>query len=126
MKSLLQTIKIPLIVLVILALVVVYYSLDPAKYSIFPKCPFYWFTGYKCPGCGSQRLIHHLLILDFKGAFEANPLLLISIPYIMGGFLFEYTQLGLSFPRVRKFFYGKIAIIIVFIIVITFWIGRNL
>ena len=109
-----------------MGLVLVYYSLDPAKYSIFPKCPFYWLTGYKCPGCGSQRAIHHLLHFDFPGAFEANPLLVIAIPYIIGGFLFDYTNLSNKFPRARKVLYGRNAIIIVFIIVIAYWIIRNI
>jgi len=126
LKSLLQTIRVPVVALILLALALLYYSLDPAKYSFFPKCPFYWLTGYKCPGCGSQRVVHHLLNLDLKGAFDANPLLFIAIPYIIGGFLFDYTRLGNRIPRVRKFLYGRTAIIIVFIIVISFWIVRNL
>jgi len=118
--------KWPLIALILLVITVIYYTLDPADYSFFPKCPFYWLTGYKCPGCGSQRAIHHLLHLDFPGAFKENPLLVISIPYIIGGFLFDYTKLNDTFPRTRKILYGKIAIKIVFIIVISFWIIRNI
>lgn len=126
MKTFLQHSKIPVIALILLGLLIVYYSLDPAKYSIFPKCPFYWLTGYKCPGCGSQRAVHHLLILDFKAAFRDNPLLVVSIPYIWGGFLFDYTSLANKIPGVRKVLYGKTAIIIVFVIVLTYWIVRNL
>jgi hypothetical protein len=118
--------KWPFIALALLVFIVIYYALDPVDYSFFPKCPFYWITGYKCPGCGSQQVIHHLLHMDFRGAFKANPLLVISIPYILGGFIFDYTNLRSRFPRVRNVLYGKNAIIIVFIIVVSFWIIRNI
>jgi hypothetical protein len=126
LKTFLQHSRIPLIALSLLALLLVYYSLDPTKYSIFPKCPFYWLTGYKCPGCGSQRAVHHLLNLDFRLAFKDNPLLVIAIPYILGGFLFDYTKLSDKIPGVRKVLYGRTAIILVFVIVLAYWVIRNL
>ncbi|NVO18578.1 MAG: DUF2752 domain-containing protein [Bacteroidetes bacterium] len=126
MKSLHLTFRSSLLILVLLVLILVYYSLDPANYSLFPKCPFYWITGYKCPGCGSQRAIHHLLNLEFTEAFKSNPLMVIAIPYIIGGFLFDYTRLADLYPRIRKILYGKTAIIIDAIIVFAWWILRNL
>lgn len=121
-----RAIKWPLIAIVLLVAIAVYYALDPAGYDFFPKCPFYWLTGYKCPGCGSQRAIHHLLHLDVKGAFKENALLVTAIPYILGGFLFDYTNLGQKYPRVKETLYGLKAIIIVVIIMILFWVLRNL
>ncbi len=118
--------KWPIIALVLLVLIILYYKLDPTGYSFFPKCPFYWLTGYKCPGCGSQRAVHDLLHLDFPGAFQQNPLLVISIPYIAGALLFDYTSLNQRFPRARKILYGKTAILIVFVVVIAYWILRNI
>ncbi len=39
-----------------------YFAYDPAAQgSLFPKCMFRVFTGYQCPGCGSQRALHALL-----------------------------------------------------------------
>ncbi len=121
-----RTSKLPAVALLALILAVVYFLLDPAQYNFFPKCPFYAVTGYKCPGCGSQRAVHALLNLDFPGAFMANPLLVIAIPYIILGFLFDYTRLGERIPRVRKILYGKNAILIVLVIVIAYWILRNI
>ena len=60
----------------------IYYALDPASSDLFPRCTFLSWTGYKCPGCGSQRAIHALLNGDVVGAFRYNALLLISIPWI--------------------------------------------
>lgn len=73
------------IVLVIAALMVlgfIYYALDPSASSVFPRCAFLSLTGYKCPGCGSQRAIHALLHGDVAGAFRFNTLLFIAIPWI--------------------------------------------
>ena len=53
-----------LIGLVVAALVVfgfIYFALDPSRSDLFPRCVFLSLTGYKCPGCGSQRAIHALL-----------------------------------------------------------------
>lgn len=107
------------------ALVAVFYFLDPDGSQLFPKCPFYWLTGYKCPGCGSQRAIHHLLHFDFAGAFHANALLVVSLPYILLAFLFDLAGLKYRWPRARKILFGKWAIMILVIIVMVWWIGRN-
>jgi hypothetical protein len=118
--------KWPLIAILILVALGIYYALDPANFNFFPKCPFYWLTGYKCPGCGSQRALHHLLHFDFPGAFRENPLLVMAIPYILGAFLFDYTSLSARYPKTRKVLYGFWAILIAFIIVITYWVVRNI
>ena len=75
-----------IIILAIAALLVfgiIYYALDPSQSGMFPRCTFLTLTGYKCPGCGSQRAIHALLHGDVVGAFKYNALLLISIPWIV-------------------------------------------
>lgn len=118
--------KWPLIALALLVLVVIYYWVDPVDYDFFPKCPFYVITGYKCPGCGSQRAIHQLLNLNITEAFRANPLLVVAIPYILLGFAFDYTSLKDRFPVVKKHLFGPVAIVLVFIIVIAYWILRNI
>lgn len=64
------------------ALIALYLLVDPASAWWMPKCPVKWFTGYDCPGCGSQRAFHALLHGDVGAAFRHNALLLIIIPYI--------------------------------------------
>jgi hypothetical protein len=104
-------------------LIWIYKVHNPANGN-FPKCPFRTITGYKCPGCGSQRAVHEIFNFRFSNAFELNPLLLISIPYILLGYFFEFT--GNQFNVWRKRLYGPMAIKFVLVIVILFWIGRNL
>ena len=66
------------------AAAVTYGLFDPAKYAFFPKCPFLLLTGgLRCPGCGSQRAIHSLLHLNLKEAFLYNPMVIISIPFLV-------------------------------------------
>ena len=66
------------------AAAVMYGLLDPARHAIFPKCPFLMLTGgLRCPGCGSQRALHALLHLEFKEAFLYNPMVVISIPFLL-------------------------------------------
>ena len=71
-----------LVLAALLVLGVVYFALDPSTSGIFPRCVFLSMTGYKCPGCGSQRAIHALLHGDVIGALWYNAFLLIAIPWI--------------------------------------------
>ncbi len=108
-------------------LVVIYAYYDPETNPIFPKCPLRELTGYKCPGCGSQRAIHDLMHLDFSSAFQHNMLLVISIPYIVVGAVFDlikYPSPRLALWRQRLF--GTKAILTVLFLIIAFWIGRNI
>jgi hypothetical protein len=106
---------------------ILYWSFDPADTAnFFPACPFRFLTGYLCPGCGSQRAIHQLLHFNVAEAFALNPLLILSLPYIAGGFVFENIALTRSMLVVRKMLYGPIAIWVVAIVVVGYWVGRNL
>jgi hypothetical protein len=122
-----KTLKYFLIATAAAGLGLIYWSFDPAdSANFFPPCPFRALTGYLCPGCGSQRAVHHLLHFNIQSAFDLNPLLVFSIPYVMTGFIFENVALTSGMLLVRKKLYGPVAIQIVLAIVIAFWIGRNL
>lgn len=58
------------------------YSYNPVTSGLFPPCPFYWLTHLHCPGCGSTRALHNLLHGDVVTAFDMNPLLVLSIPFV--------------------------------------------
>jgi hypothetical protein len=112
--------------LISIILIAIYFVFDPSRYLLFPKCPFNWITGYKCPGCGSQRAVHHLLHLNIKAAFRENALLVISLPYILLAFLFDYTNLKTQWPRARKALFGFNAILILLVIIMSWWVMRNM
>ena len=108
------------------ALFFVFFFLDPAKIGIFPRCLFLRLTGYECPGCGSQRAIHHLVHLQIGQAFRENALFVLAIPYILLGVYLEYFGGNTRFPRLLPLFFGKWTAILVLILIFAFWIGRNL
>jgi len=106
---------------------VIYTYFNPNESDFFPKCPFLWLTGYQCPGCGSQRAIHYLFNFDVYHAFHENMLLVISIPYIILGAYFDMVEIKSDRQlRIRKFLYGQKAIVIILVIIIGFWILRNI
>jgi len=61
--------------------VLLYYN-DPRSSGLFPPCPFFWLTGFYCPGCGSTRAIYSLLHGRIGDAIGFNPVLVFSIPVI--------------------------------------------
>ena len=113
--------------MLLLGLAIVYRTYDPAGTDFFPACPFHSLTGFLCPGCGSQRAIHHLLHLEIEPAWKQNPLLMVSIPYVVLGFSFDhflYPSKGML--KWRKFLFGKPAILLVLSVVLLFWVLRNI
>ena len=78
-------------------LVLTYSRFSPEDSTWFPKCIFLQLTGLKCPGCGSQRVVHSLLNLNIHKAFEANAFLVLSLPYIAA--LLASIPLKSRFPK---------------------------
>ena len=116
------------VVIVIFTLLVYFYKrYNPINNNYFPKCPFRELTGYKCPGCGSQRAIHYLLNFDVKDALKENLLLVIFIPYLLIGFIFELKKnKNDKLLKWRKRLFGTKAIFIILFLIIAFWILRNI
>src|SRR2546421_12109023 len=76
---------------------------EPGKSGFFPVCPFRALTGFTCPGCGSTRGLHRLLHGDVVAAFELNPLMVLSLPFLLYALL-RYTDAavrGRPLKRVR-------------------------
>ena len=111
---------------VIILVGLIYYFYHPAHYQLFPKCIFKSVTGLSCPGCGAQRATHELLHFNFKSAFGYNALLVVSLPYILVGLLFQQTQLKERFPKIWKYLFGTNALIVFLTVIILFFIFRNL
>ena len=101
-----------------------YYRFDPAHFP-FPKCPFLTLTGYKCPGCGSQRALHNVLHGKMQAAGGSNFLFLASLPYVLFGLVLEYTGWGRQQILVRRRWYGYRATVATLVIVLLFWVARN-
>lgn len=116
-----------IIILVIAALMVagfIYYALDPSASSVFPQCTFLSLTGYKCPGCGSQRAIHALLHGNVADAFKFNAMLFIAIPWIVLCLFAESHRL--RNPRLYTRLNAPLLIWLFLAMVLIWWLLRNI
>lgn len=104
-------------------LFVLYGLLDPAQHP-FPKCPFYLASGWKCPGCGSQRAIHQLIHLKVESAFEYNALLVLFIPVV--SFLIVADAMKSKYPSLYRISRSPALSWGIPVIILLWWILRNL
>ncbi|MCR5487478.1 MAG: DUF2752 domain-containing protein [Lachnospiraceae bacterium] len=58
-------------------------------------CVFRLVTGLKCPGCGITTMLAALVFFDFRGAFQANPFLFVTLPFLI-------LECGIEWHRRRK------------------------
>ena len=81
----------------------------------------------QCPGCGSQRAVDHLLNFEILNAMRENLMLVLSVPYILTGFVFDVLKKSDErFLKWRKIIFGQKAIYIILSTVLAFWILRNI
>lgn len=121
------------VLLLAVAVIILYYRFDPEKYTFFPKCLFHSATGLRCPGCGIQSAIHHVLNGNMTGAFRANALAMLLVPYsLIGIFLNRFRNIykdrkyGRFLEKAGIIFYHNAAVWVVFTLVMAFWIFRNI
>ena len=99
-------------------------TVDPARTRVLPPCPFRALTGHWCPGCGSARGIHALLTGDPVTAFAMNPLMIISLPFLLAGFaVWVGRQMGVL--EVRPLVLPNRLPWAVLVLVLAFWVLRN-
>jgi hypothetical protein len=113
-----------IVLLIFIALLIVFYFINPAT-NYFPRCPLLVISGLQCPGCGSQRAIFCLLHGQWRQAFFFNPLMVLSLPYIILGLFHQYTNLiNHNHPFIKAVF-SSTAIKIIATIFIGYFIARN-
>jgi len=106
-------------------LVLIYVFINPSEVDFLPKCPFYFTTGIYCPGCGSQRATHQLLNFNFLGALSQN--VLFAVGLILVGYNSIILIANKYFHKnIYNYLYHPKAPIILLIIIIAFWIIRNI
>ena len=117
-----------LVITIVIALLLVfgfiYFAVDPASSNVFPRCTFLTLTGYKCPGCGSQRAIHALLHGDVAEAFKYNAMLLVSIPWIALCLYAESQRV--RNPRLYVRLNAPLLIWLFLAMVLIWWLLRNI
>jgi hypothetical protein len=55
-------------------------------------CLFRLLTGWKCPGCGVTHMVLALSRLDFPAAWEANPFLLLTLPFLIAEIFRSFSR----------------------------------
>ncbi|TCD12795.1 DUF2752 domain-containing protein [Pedobacter frigidisoli] len=110
----------------VVMLSVVYYEFNPEMYNFFPECPFHKFLHLDCPGCGSQRAIHSLLHGNIIQALNYNLLLVISLPFLLLHLLLKIFSYLCSEDYNLKIWHKPITPKIIFVVVVIFWISRNI
>lgn len=110
----------------LVAALFLFYRFDPETQPLFPKCPFLMATGYQCPGCGSQRAVHSLLHANIGSALKQNAFMVLAIPYIFLGIYLQYLGGRLRHPGLERVFYGRWSAVVLLVVIIAYWILRNL
>jgi len=110
--------------LLLIAGAVYLFVFEPGKSGFFPLCPFRLFTGLTCPGCGTTRALHELVHGHFLAAFMLNPLLLLSLPFVVYAFL-RYSAIAPQGSVPPRNALPAPYIYAIFFVIVGFWIFRN-
>lgn len=111
--------------LLTLVAVLYFYNNNPAEVK-YPTCPFLFLTGYYCPGCGSSRAFHHLIHGRIQKAFSYNPLMVLSIPFVIYILIAEIGFYFNNKPVIRGFAFTKKFYMLLLFIIMIYWILRNI
>ncbi len=106
----------------VLLLLALYWTFNPEQ-APFPKCPFLWLTGLKCPGCGSQRALHSLLHLQIGQAFRYNAAMLLLAPVLL--LLLASDLLRRRIPALYRIAHSPALAWGLVIFILLWWILRN-
>lgn len=87
-------------------------------------CPFHSATGFLCPGCGITRMIMAVISSDFKNAFGYNKLLFITLPFILGIWLYSESCYVIKGKRKNRLFYA--VLLAETVLMLIFGIIRNI
>jgi hypothetical protein len=96
--------------------------LRPGATFLLPPCPLHALTGLYCPGCGSTRMLHHLVRGELGMAFRDNPLSFMTLPVVLYGLVRQWLQPNSGvFTRIRPGWIMAFGVI-----VIAFAVARNI
>lgn len=108
-----------------IAAAVILFFVNPAENFIYPPCWFKEVTGLYCPGCGGLRSAHQLLQGNFLNALDYNLLIIFVFPLSVYLFLSQ-LRLFIFGKQLRELPSGKALISAAVVIMLTFWILRNI
>ena len=102
---------------------IVYFYFDPSSSRLFPRCLFLETTGLKCPGCGSQRVVHALLHGHVGEAWHYNAMVVVAIPLIA---FYLLVSLGQNrWPRFYRVRFSRAVLFSLVGLIMLWWVLRN-
>lgn len=119
-----STFLIPAAVVAGISALCIYAYWNPADSAWFPRCPVLLLTGLRCPGCGSQRMLHALLHGDIAGAWGFNALLTLLLPLILALIIVEPFRF--RYPRLYAVLHSRWVIVPVLTAMGLWTILRNI
>lgn len=117
--------KLILFLIVVVSGLIYFYFKNPAE-GFYPPCPFLYFTGFYCPGCGSSRALHQLLHLNIARAFGFNPLMVISIPFVLYLLIAHFDIKVKGRSILRRIPFNKRFYIVMIFVFIGYGVIRNI
>ena len=105
---------------------VVLHLRDPHDRGAYGFCPWLALTGTYCPGCGGLRAVNDLTDLRFADAASSNLLLVAALPLFVAGWVRSVHQRWTG--RLRPWPPERLhaASIAAAVVVVAFWVVRNL
>ena len=110
---------------VLLAGVVVLFTLDPALHGFYPRCLFHAATGLHCPGCGALRGAHLLLHGHLTEALRMNALVFLFLPVALV-FVCWKRHASAGAGDIRRFVVKPFWLWTALAVAFLFWVLRNL
>lgn len=117
--------KFAMLTSIIIVSAVVLFCYNPAESSLYPPSPFRTLTGLYCPGCGTLRGLHQLLHGHLIAAFGLNPLMVISLPFLVCSYI-NYGFRTFKGKNWLEIFIPSQWIWFLLQAIIAYWIFRNI
>ena len=108
----------------LVAVLSLYYFMNPVETDLFPKCPFHELTGLHCPGCGSQRALHALAHGHISSALGYN-LLIPLVPILLLYKMYIKSVSKNPEKNPTNLLHHPKTPIVLFLFIMLFWILRN-
>jgi len=121
-----KLIKMGISFLVLIGFGVYFYQNNPtAGEGVFLRCPSNLIFGIHCPGCGTQRALHHLLHLEIGAALRYNALFVLFFPVMIYGLFLMVYNIIFGTKKTIPFLTNQVVIIGLLVFVLLFGILRN-
>ena len=119
-------IQLGLITIIAVVLFAYFYQNNPSDADTkFLRCPSNLIFGINCPGCGTQRALHHLLHFDVIQALRYNALFVTAVPFVIYWLGIKIYNLIYVAKKTTRIPTNKFVWIGLLVLVLLFGIMRN-